>query len=158
MPDEREVENLERESVIVRTLEEKDLDAVVRIDASQMGRTRTEFYRDKVHAALTDSRLHTSLVGELDGLTVGFLMARLHYGEFGRPEPTAVIEAMGVHRDFRGKRVGSALVRSFMMNARALGVERVQTEVGWNQLELLRLLDGQGFAPCGRIVLERSLT
>src|SRR5262249_5451064 len=114
-----------------RSLEERDLDAIVRIDASATGRPRREYYRDKVEQSLTGSRLRTSLVAELDGLVVGFLMANTYYGEFGQPEPTVVIDSLGVHHDFRGKHVGAALMRQFLMNARALGVSRLRTEVGW---------------------------
>lgn len=148
---------LETDAVVVRVLEERDLDDIVRIDASAMGRRRTDYYRDKVAAALRDSRLSLSLVAEVDGLTVGFLMARLHYGEFGRVEPTADLEALGVHREMRGRVIGKALMRQFLMNARALGVERVHTEVSWDDFDLLRFFHGQGFAPAPRLVLEREI-
>jgi ribosomal protein S18 acetylase RimI-like enzyme len=148
---------LATDGVVVRTLAEADLDAIVRIDASAFGRARREYYRDKVSASLRDSRVHMSLVAELDGLVVGFLMAQTHYGEFGRAEPAAVIDSLGVHKDFQKRHVGAALMRQFLMNVRALGVERVRTEVAWNDLDLVRFFDHAGFKPGSRIVLEREI-
>jgi ribosomal protein S18 acetylase RimI-like enzyme len=148
----------ETDSVRVRTLEERDLDAIIRIDASSMGRERREFYRDRVASSLHGSRLRTSLVAEVDGLVVGFLMCTMHYGEFGRPEPRAVLDALGVHKDFRRKRVGRALMAQFLMNAGVLGVETVRTEVNWDNFDLLSFFAEEGFTPAPRLVLERSVT
>lgn len=143
--------------VIIRRLEEADLPAIVAIDASEMKRERKEYYRDKVQAAVRDSRIHLSLIAELDKQVVGFLMARMHYGEFGRPEPTAVVDSIGVHREFRGHRVGRTLMDQFLTHLRALNVECVRTEVGWNHLELIQFLDRFGYRPSERLVLELKL-
>jgi ribosomal protein S18 acetylase RimI-like enzyme len=154
---------LDTDDVLVRTLEEKDLEAIVRIDAAAVGRRRQEYYQDRVKAALSDSRIHTSLVAELappgqeTTAVVGFLMSTNYYGEFGRPEPTAVIEALGVLPELRGQHVGEALMRQFVMNARALRVDRIRTEVAWNDHGLLRFFDKNGFTPSSRLVLERTL-
>jgi ribosomal protein S18 acetylase RimI-like enzyme len=153
--DELESGALETDAIAVRALAETDLDDIVRIDQHLMGRPRREYYRDKIGAALRNSRLHMSLVAELDGMTVGFLMASMHYGEFGQVEPTAVLEAIGVHPEFRSRHIGSALMRQFLMNGKALGVERVRTEVEWSDTRLLEFLHRKGFSPAGRIVLER---
>jgi predicted N-acetyltransferase YhbS len=157
--DDRELEagKLETDDVLVRALKEGDLDAIVRIDATASGRTRREYYRDKVAASLRDSRVHMSLVAEVDGLVVGFLMSEMHYGEFGRAEPAAVIDSLAVHKDFRKRHVGAALMRQFVMNARAFGVEKIRTEVAWDALELVRFFSREGFHPGKRIVLERDL-
>lgn len=146
-----------RNPVTVRVLREADLAAIVEIDASVMGRKRTEYYRDKLALALRESRIHLSFVAELKGKVVGFLMTRIYYGEFGRPEPTAVIDAIGVHGEFRGKNVGRTLMDEFINHAKALDVERIRTEVAWNDTALLRFLDHFGYVPGGRIVLERAL-
>jgi ribosomal protein S18 acetylase RimI-like enzyme len=111
-----------------------------------------------VAASLGNSRLRTSLVAELDGVVVGFLMATTYYGEFGIPEPTSVIDSLGVHRDHRRRRVGGALIRQFSMNARALGVTRLRTDVAWNDVDMLGFFDRHGFSLAGRVVLERDLS
>lgn len=147
---------LETDAITVRLLEERDLEAIVRIDASA-GRTRREYYRDRVSAAVKQSRIRTSLVAEVDGSVVGFLMATTYYGEFGIAEPTAVVDSIGVHVEFRGKKVGAAMMRQFMMNVKALNVRQVRTDVAWNDTELIHFFDKNGFVPGGRIVLERNI-
>jgi ribosomal protein S18 acetylase RimI-like enzyme len=155
-PDREEAGRIDTDDVAVRSLAEGDLDSIVRIDANAVGRARRDYYRDRVTAALRDSRIRASLVAEVDGLVVGFLMATMHYGEFGRPEPAAVIDAIGVDPAFRGRKVAKALLRQFLMNAAALGVERVQTEVRWDDVDLVGFFSSQAFRPAGFVVLERA--
>src|SRR4051812_24409889 len=122
---ERSVEDLDEGRVVVRALAFGDLDAIVRIDASASGKARREYYRDRVVASLSDSRIRTSLVAEVDGMVVGFLMSTTHYGEFGRMEPTSEIDSIGVYTGFQRRHIASAMMRQFLMNARALGVSRL---------------------------------
>jgi predicted N-acetyltransferase YhbS len=143
--------------VRVRTLAEGDLDAVVRVDAAAMGRPRPEYYRGKLEAALRESRLVTSLVAEVDERVVGFVLAQVHYGEFGQAEAVAVVDSVGVDPEYRRRRVGRSLVRQLLANLRALGVERVQTQVDWPQTDLSGFLAAQGFQPAPRVCLERRL-
>lgn len=145
------------DEVSIRTLRESDLDAIVDIDDSIMKRRRTEYFRDKVTSALRDSRIHLSLVAEIGQRTVGFLMARVHYGEFGRPEPTAVVDSIGVHAEFTGQNVGGKLMSEFIRHARLLDIERIRTEVAWDDIVLVGFLSHFGFGPSGRLVLEKPL-
>lgn len=147
-------ENAEFERIAVRALREDDLEPIVRIDASTMGRRRVEYYKAKIAAALQESRPRVSLVAEADGIVAGFLMATMQYGEFGRLEPAAVIDSLGVHQDMRHRGVGDALMRQFIQHVRALAVERIRSEVAWTDFPLLGFLGHWGFAPGGRLVLE----
>lgn len=148
---------LDTDAIPVRRLSPTDLDAVVRIDAASTGRTRKDFYRAKLGRALEDSSVQLSLAVELDGMVVGFLIVTFYYGEFGQPETVAVVEALGVHPEYQGRKVGKALMRQLEMNLRGLGVETVRTEVGWDQLELLQFLARQGFAPAPRFCLQKNV-
>jgi len=110
---------LSSESVVVRQLREDDLAAIVRIDRASIGRARPLYYETKVKRILTEGKLQTSLVAEVDGLPVGFVLTTLNYGEFGQTEPAAVIDSIGVMPAFRGRRVGDALVKQLETNMRA---------------------------------------
>ncbi len=55
---------------------------------------------------------------------------------------------------FRGQGVGHALLRQLLTNLRALRIESVQTEVDWNDWDLLRFLESTGFTPAPRLALE----
>jgi len=62
-----------------------------------------------------------------------------------------------VDEAFAGRGVGTALVDQLLRNLGALGIERVRTEVGWEEHELARFLGRRGFAPLPRLVLEASV-
>lgn len=149
---------LPTDSVVVRNLKAEDVDAIVRIDQKAIGRARKEYYQAKVRRVLEDGKMMTSLVAESDGSVVGFVLAALHYGEFGQVEATAVIDSIGVSPAFRGKGIGEALMRQLEMNLRALRVQRLETQVGWEQRELLNFLATRGFAPSPRFCLHLDLS
>lgn len=148
---------LPTDAVAVRDLRDSDVAALVKIDKASTGRARREYYESKTKAAVAEQKLRTSLVAELDGHVVGFLLARVYYGEFGHAEPVAVIDSVGVDPAYRGKNVGQALMRQLLMNLGALHVERVETMVDWTQLDLLAFLAKSGFRPAARLCLERPL-
>jgi GNAT superfamily N-acetyltransferase len=148
---------LETDDVVVRRLTDDDLDGVVRIDEASIGRNRYEFYKRRIERSMAESSIHLSLAAELDGMLVGFLTVTFYQGEFGRPEATAVLDAIGVHPDFRGKAVAHALMRQLEMNLRALHVERLRTDVDWDQFELLSFMRRAGFQPMARLCLEKVL-
>ena len=100
---------LARDRIPVRSMAEGDLRALVAIDRRITGRDRAAYFQRKLADALTESDVRVSLVAELDGGPVGFIMARVDLGEFGRVETTAVIDTIGVDPDYRNKGVGRAL-------------------------------------------------
>jgi GNAT superfamily N-acetyltransferase len=140
--------------IVVRTLTSQDLAAMVRIDGRITGRNRSDYLRIKLEEALRDTRIVVSLGAEIDRTLVGFLTGRLYFGEFGLPEPVALLETIGVDPSFRGEGVGAALLDQLTVNLRGLGIERVQTQVDWDQMDLLRFLAARGFKPAQRLCLE----
>jgi len=149
---------LDTDHVHVRTLAESDLDAVVRIDAAATGFARQDFFRTRIQRSLRDSSIHLSLAAELDGHLVGFLAVTFYYGEFGKPEPVCVVDAMGVHPEYRHRKVAGALLRQLEANLRGLGVARIRTEVDWTQRDLLGFFAASGFLPAPRLCLEKPLS
>jgi ribosomal protein S18 acetylase RimI-like enzyme len=147
---------LETSAVSVRELTDADLERVVRIDALRSGRTRSEYYQRKLEEARAITP-RISLAAELDGIMVGFLIGRLYYGEFGLPEPAAVIDSLGVDPEFSKRHVGSALMSQLMRNMRSLGVESLRTEVEWDAHDLVAFLARTGFRPSSRLSLELRL-
>lgn len=142
------------EAVVVRRLRPDDLERVIALDAKIVGRRREEYFRLKLEMALKETGIEVSLAAELEGLFVGFLIARVFYGEFGLLEPVAVLEVLDVHPDFRGGGVGDALVRQLRTNVLGLGVRTLRTEVDWNDQEMLAFFHREGFAPAPRLCLD----
>ena len=129
--------NLEEQDVLVRRLRPDDLDAVIALDAKVIGRRREEYFKLKLKQALSDTGIEVSLGAELEQIFVGFLLARVYYGEFGALEHVAVLDTMAVNPDFQGRGVGTALVDQLRVNLLGLGIQTLQTEVSWRNPRLL---------------------
>jgi GNAT superfamily N-acetyltransferase len=147
----------ERDAVLVRSLRPEDQEAVVAIDARILGRRRDEFFRTKLRQAFSDTGVAVSLAAELDGGLVGFLLARVYYGEFGITERVAVLDVLGVHTEFRGRHVGAALIDQLRTNLLGLGIRTLQTEVSWDDPSLMSFFQHEGFRPAPRLCLDLDL-
>ena len=143
-------------ATVVRTLREEDIDAIADIDASPSGRRRPQYFRSILERSAR-SPMQVSLVAEHEGLTAGFLLASVYYGEYGIAEPTASIDAIGVRRQMRGMSIGHELMQQLRSNLAALGVKTFRTEVSWSNFELLGFFRSEGFAPAQRICLELKI-
>jgi ribosomal protein S18 acetylase RimI-like enzyme len=146
-----------RDALLVRSLRPEDQEAVIVIDAGGVGRRRDEFFKLKLGQAFTDTGIAVSLAAELEGRVVGFLLARVYYGEFGLTERTAVMDVLGVHPAFRGRHAGAALVDQLRTNLLALGIRTLQTEVAWDSPELLGFFRHEGFRLAPRLCLDLDL-
>lgn len=141
----------------VRSMTERDLAAIVRLDRKITGRDRTAYLTRKANEVLKESGIRTSLVAEEGGQLAGFLMARVDFGEFGRTEPTAVLDTIGVDPAQRRRHVGRALVEQLLLHLATLRAERVLTEVDWDNLPLLGLFGRTGFAHAQRLAFEKVI-
>ena len=119
--------------VVVRNLQPTDLDAVIAIDAAAVGRRRESFLTLKLKQAFADTGITVSLVAELDDHVVGFLLARVYYGEFGVIEPVAVLDVLDVHPDYRGRHVAAALLDQLRTNLLGLGIRTLSDRGGLGQ-------------------------
>lgn len=150
-------ERLARDTADVRSMTPADLPDIVRIDRAITGRDRSAYLQAKLAEALDDAGVRVSLAARRDGVNVGYLMARLDRGDFGRSEPVAVIDTLGVDRDCARRGVGRALLSQLFANLGALHVERVETVVPARDLALLGFLYAVGFAPSQRLPFVRRL-
>lgn len=148
---------IDNDTVVVRNLRPRDLDAVILLDSKITGRKRTEYFKTKLAQALSDTGIVVSLAAEVDGQFVGFLLARVYYGEFGATEQSAVLDTIGVNPNLRGKGVGAALLAQLKQNLLALGIGTLQTEVAWDEIELVHFFQRSGFRPAARVCLDLSL-
>lgn len=159
---EREVEKpfddeLDWTDLPVRSMTEGDLPAIVRVDRKITGRDRTQYYQRKASEALRQSGVRVSLVAEVDGQFAGFLMARVDLGEFGRTDPVAVLDTVGVDPAFSGRRAGRAMLEQLLLNLRSLRVERVLTEVEWDHHQVIRFLARTGFEHSQRLSFVKAV-
>jgi len=148
---------LARDRFPVRAMQQADLPAMITIDRRITGRDRSDYFRSLFQEALHESDVRVSLVAECDGQPAGFIMARVDLGEYGRFEPTAVMDTIGVDPDYRDRGIGRALLSQLLVNLGTLRIEHVQTEVDWRDRDLLAFLDRCGFLPSQELCFERAV-
>ena len=150
-------EALAHDSIPIRSLVATDFRRIAAIDRKITGRDRSTYFERKVAEALGQSAVRVSLVAELDATVVGFVMARVDFGEFGQADPEAVLDTIGVDPGYRHRGIGGALVSQLLTNLAGLRVERVRSEMDWNDHALIAFLEGAGFRPSQRLVFRRRL-
>ena len=148
---------LSRDRIPVRAMKDSDLDRLAQIDSRITGRNRRGYFERKLEEALHESDVRVSLVAEVDGEPAGFIMARVDFGAFGRVEPVAVLDTIGVDPDQRGRGVGHALLSQLLINLATLRVERIRTELDWNEHDLLQFLNACGFRPAQTLCLRHAI-
>ena len=156
-PASNDFETLARDRSEVRGLAPGDLQDIVAVDREITGRSRESYLTRLFEEALNDSAIRVSLVARQD-MTVGFIMAKTDFGDFGRTAPTAVIDTIGVHPQFAGSGIGTAMLSQLFVNLHALHVERVETVVAPENFDLLGFFYKAGFSPSQRLALVKRLT
>ncbi|HNU10789.1 MAG TPA: GNAT family N-acetyltransferase [Rubrivivax sp.] len=141
----------------VRTMTPADLDAIVRIDREKIGVDRREYLTARLVESEVDRSIRASLCAHRDGTVVGYLMARADLGDFGRPEPVAVIDVLAVDGSYAHRGIGRALMRQLFANLGALRVEAVESSVPLTETALLGFLVSCGFRSSPRLVFRRPL-
>ncbi|MDX1374613.1 MAG: GNAT family N-acetyltransferase [Burkholderiales bacterium] len=150
-------EALARDLADVRSLSAQDLDAVVRIDRRLTGHDRSAYMKHRLEEALADSGIRVSLVARIDDGVAGYLMASADYGDFGRAEPVAIIDTVGVDPGYAHRGVGHALLSQLFINLAALRIERVETVLARENLDLLEFFYHAGFGPSERLAFVKPL-
>jgi len=130
--------------LVVRSLSELDLDGIVRIAEKTRHRYQPDLWEDRVTFYLRRDP-EGSVVAELDGDVVGFMLGDVRSGEFGLEEETGWIEVLGVDPAHGGLGVGKALGEAMLERFRQRGVRRVRTLVDASMPEVKGFFERLGF-------------
>lgn len=156
-PARNDFQQLARDTADVRLLSARDFEEVVRIDRNITGRDRRAYVQHALDEALRESGVRISLAARVEGIMAGFVMARADLGDFGRTEPVAVIDTLGVAPEYSHHGVGHALLQQLFLNLGALRIERVETVVDRDAFPLLGFFYGMGFAPAQRLAFVKRV-
>jgi GNAT superfamily N-acetyltransferase len=144
------------EDTTVRALRLGDLERVIAIDQAHAGTARRRFMERRLAAGEQRPDDYVLVGVEHDGALVGFALGRLLYGEFGRVEPVAVLDAIGVDRSSQEHGYGHALMAGLLAAVRRRGVRQLHSQADWTNHGLLKFFDSTGFTLAQRVVLERE--
>ncbi|MBW2031368.1 MAG: GNAT family N-acetyltransferase [Deltaproteobacteria bacterium] len=129
---------------IIRPMTGKDLQRIMEIDTRVLGQSRPEYWELKLELTGRKSPA-ASLVAELEGKVVGFIIGDASGWEYAVPRNIGWIDAIGVDPDYQRKGIAKMLLTEMVDNLKKLGVTRVYTFVNWRDWSLLRFFDGMGF-------------
>ena len=143
----------------IRPIRPVDLDAIIAIDAKHVGYARPVYLKKKLDDTLDTSQgMVISMIAEVDGKLVGFVMGKVFIGEFGIPETSATIDTIGIDPNYGGRGIARELLDDFLAHLSAAGAETVQTLVSWEDWKLLKFFSSNKFNPSKTVNLERRIT
>jgi len=144
------------ENVEIRTLKKEDLDAIVRIDEKVLGESRKDYWERKLKL-MNDKSSQISLIAEVEGEVVGFILGEVSGWEFGVPETIGWMDTIGVDPAYQKKGVATALAHELIKNLKAIGVRTIYTLVSWKDWDLLQFFHAMGFTRGDMINLELKI-
>jgi predicted N-acetyltransferase YhbS len=150
---------MDESKIKIRLMRSDDFDAIVDIDTKVLKLSRPDYYELKFDKLIkSNDYLPASLVAvDEKGTVVGFVMGELYMGEYGILQEGANLDTIGVHPDFQRQGIGKKLINEFIDHLKKLGVEKINTLVGWNDARLIRFFSANQFSPSKTINLERHL-
>jgi len=141
---------------VIRKMTLKDLKPIIEIDSKILGTTRPGYWETKLVNAERNSPV-SSLVAEIDGNLVGFIIGGASGWEYGVPESTGLIDAVGVAPEYQRRGIATLLFKEMIANLKKVGVNRVTTFVTWSNWELLKFFNTVGFRMGKMVNLEYDI-
>src|SRR4030042_4801322 len=143
-------------NVKIRRLEKGDLEAIVEIDAKILGEKRRDYWEARL-SGLDERSSQASLVAELSGEVIGFILGDSSGWEFGVPDTIGWIETIGIDPVYQKKGLATALAHELMKHLKATGVRTIYTLVTWDDWDLLQFFHAMGFIRGDVINLELKI-
>ncbi len=143
-------------SPVIRTIVPSDLDRVVEIDIKVLGKSRLEYWEMKLELVGKHSQI-SSLVAELDGKVIGFIIGGASRWEYGVPENIGWIDTIGVDPDYQRKGIAKILFTEMTNNLKKVGVDTIITFVKRRDPILLNFFNSLGFQKGDMINLELDI-
>lgn len=129
----------------VRQLTADDLDAIVEIDTKVLGEARREYWVTKIIKQAESRPPDASLVSEIDGKVVGFILGEVSGWEFRVPNNIGWIDTIGIDPDYQNRGIAKVLANALVANLKNYGVDTIYTLVNWNDWDLLQFFHSMGF-------------
>ena len=144
------------ENVKIRSLKKEDMETIVEIDGRVLGDKRRDYWERKLERVDNRSS-QVSLVAEVEGNVVGFILGDVSGWEFGVPNTIGWIDTIGVDPIYQKKGLATALAQELIKKLKTIGVKTIYTLVSWNDWDLLQFFHATGFTRGDMINLELTI-
>jgi ribosomal protein S18 acetylase RimI-like enzyme len=144
------------EDVKIRSLRKEDLGAIVAIDAKVLGENRKDYWEKKLEL-MNDKSSQVSLVAEVEGKVLGFILGDVSGWEFGVPDTIGWIDTIGIDPAYQKKGLAKALAQELIGRLKTIGVRTIYTLVSWSDWDLLQFFHAMGFTRGDMINLELKI-
>lgn len=142
--------------VRIRPLQDTDLGDITGLDEKIGGHYRPDVWELRLGYYMRRDP-DASLVADLEGRVVGFMLGEVRSGEFGLEQPTGWIEVMGVDPEARGRAVGRRLAEAMLDYFRSRGATTVRTLVDREMEGIAQFFTALGFEPAGLTPFSKKL-
>lgn len=146
-----------KREIYVRNLEQRDLQAIVDMEARVTGVARSEYWEKRIEISEAIRPHWASLVAEVDNRVAGFLLGRAGELEFGLPGSVAWIEIIGVHPAYRRRGVAQEMVEQFIASAEDHGINTIFTLVNPSKDEIQHFFTRLGFVQGKMLHYQKEL-
>ena len=143
-------------SPTIRPMVRSDLDQIVDIDVKVLGKPRPGYWAMKIDIVENHPQI-SSLVAEMDGKVVGFIIGGASRWEYGVPEDIGWIDTIGVDPEYQRRGVAKILFSEMANNLKKAGVKTINTFVTRRDWRLLKFFNAIGFQPGDMTNLELDL-
>jgi len=143
-------------SPVIRTMVPSDLDRIVEIDIKILEKPRPEYWEMKLELVEKRSQI-SSLVAELDGKVIGFIIGGVSRWEYGVPENIGWIDTIGVDPDYQKMGIAKILFAEMTDKLKKMGVDTINTFVTRRDWVLLKFFKSLGFQKGDMINLELDI-
>jgi len=134
------------DKLTIRQLTKDDLDSIVEIDTKVLGETRRDYWVTKIIKQAETRPPDASLVSEIDGKVVGFILGEVSGWEFKVPNNIGWIDTIGIDPDYQNRGIAKVLANALVSNLKKYGVDTIYTLVNWNDWDLLQFFHAMGFS------------
>lgn len=141
---------------IIRPLRKEDYVQIAEIDKKTTGRDRLNYWRLRTEIALTESSV-ISLVAEVDGKIVGFILGYIGGWEYTAPENVGWINTIVVTPEYQRRGIGQMLFNEMVEYMKKSGIKSIYAFVYWRDFDLLRFFDSIGFEKGDMINLKLDI-
>lgn len=141
---------------LVRPMAPHDLARIVEIDIKVLGKPRPEYWEMKLDLVRKRAQI-SSLVAELEGKVIGFIIGGASRWEYGVPENIGWIDTIGVDPEYQRRGVARLLFGQMAQNLKASGVDTIYTFVKRRDWKMLKFFNGIGFQEGDMMNLEMDI-